>query len=225
MNKTISIFLLIFIGALFAEDCPLRGEDYDGVIYDEYGEIVLIDPMLYNAGISRDDSAKAHINLIDMVRWYGYLSEDVLSAFVMTKGAIEVLFPEDSVGDRSDIKIITSESYGVCKIVADILNANNISNEAPKNWIIEDSLSKSNYIYVIIFERISTGEKVELVWNYKEFLDLNHLSSSHFGTLKRKVLYGDAKSDEILKFRVLTNRMIKRVLRGEISPYRGHVIE
>lgn len=191
--------------------------------YSEYGEIVLIDNMLYQSGFSEDTMPTVHINLADLAHRYGYISVEVLSAFIITKGALERLFPDEELPVRQDITITTTSDKGINRTIADILNANKDNPNLPINWIVSKDFADSLET-VIIFERPSTGKKLEMRWVYERFMNANLVDSEQFNELKHKVFAGEATEEEEVRFKTLLSRMIRRTFSGQIAPFTGKIL-
>jgi hypothetical protein len=163
--------ILLIIGFLFftnsdSGESPNGGSvESWGTKYYKAGSIKIYDPKMEAYGSVDSDKALMHINLVDVAKFCGHLCGGSTSGFMMTKLALESLYGQAEIPVRGDLRL-TSNKRGVpMEIAAYIIGASAEDHHGSQTWMIDESMKAKKGALVLIFERISTGRKVRVMWD------------------------------------------------------------
>ncbi|MCP4745604.1 MAG: hypothetical protein GY874_05600 [Desulfobacteraceae bacterium] len=85
-----------------------------------------------------------------------------------------------------------------------------------KTLIIDKSIESRKGFLVLIFERISTGKKIKLVWDKIGALKEHIEDYKEFMQIKNATDEGRASDAEAKKFKKLINSFVMKIVNGEL---------
>jgi hypothetical protein len=188
-----------------------------GKKYYQAESISIYDPRMGIFGSVEGDKALMHINLVDIGKFSGHLCAGATSGFMITKLALQNLYARGEIPVRGDILLTTSSIAEPMEIAAYILGILEKEHHGFTRWVIDKSIVSQEGCLGFIFERISTGKKVKIVWNKAKTLKEHTGDVRSFKKLKMKTVHYFADDAEAKRFGRLVNSLVMKIIRGEIK--------
>lgn len=200
--KIISLFVLLLAVGISQK---VRWQDND--IFEKSGKIVMLEPMLYKYGlVSCLEDGLVETSLLDQVESEGHLCPGVASSFFISKFVVNKLFEEEEIPKVGDLKLTTPLDNDFYSKVARVLRLEADKSHGKRTWFVDKRLNQS-HIYVLYFERTSTGKKIKVSFDKSGFME-KHADLFEFSQLKKKVQNDKASEKEIQKFKSFLKLMI-----------------
>ena len=221
-NLIYASLILVIVGLLFftnsnSGDTPNDGgvESW-GTTYYKAGTINIYDPRMGAYGTVDSDKALMHFNLVDIAKVAGHLCGGTTSGFLMTKLALESLYGKD-IPVRGDIRLSADQKGDTQKVAAYIIGASEEQHYGFQTWITDASMKPEKGDTLLIFERISTGKKVKLLWHKTKTINEHTGDSNRFDKMKLKTIHGLASDAEAKEFHGLLNSLVLKMADGGVK--------
>lgn len=205
--KRLTIFLLLLI--TFA--LSAKTTDWKKELYKKAGTIEFIEPELFEHGTTKNlNESKMSIDLYDVIKLRGHICPGSLAAFLMTKKALNKLYPK-TLPVRGNVEVTAAMPSGVFDISTILLRAGGERVFTEKTWVKFDKKLKNGKKVVIVYKRKDTGKSVKLIFDkqkalaylgkgkVKEFFDIHFRASAKKATNEEIVKFGKMVQDVVSK--------------------------
>ena len=212
MNK--KIISLLIVSAVFFASCQNNNQKNEQIskkdtiseikkseaktsIYDKAGIIKVKDPMASLVGYRKSGDDFFDISLDDVGKYSGHVCAGIASGFLLTKQALEMLYPNGEIPVRGQIRVAAQSGEDQLDVASYITGARAFygREEVNRNDIIIDkSLQGEKGTVTIIFKRKDNGKMVKAVFNKVKLFEPKMMKVMM--PLKEKIENGTATDDE-----------------------------
>ncbi|MEA3505416.1 MAG: FmdE family protein [Bacteroidota bacterium] len=137
-------------------------------IYQQAGVINIKDPMASMVGYRKPSEDLFKISLDDVGKYSGHMCAGIASGFLMSKQALEVLYPNGDIPVRGNIRVVASDASDQIDVASyitgarahygrDEVNANDL--------IIDTKLQGEKGTFTMVFKRKDNDKMVKAVFN------------------------------------------------------------
>ncbi len=199
-----------FSGNLLAQG-PIAQQD----VYKAAGAIKVHDPKAVMVGYRHQGDDIFEISLDDVGKYTGHVCAGVASGFLLTKQALEALYPDGGIPVRGQISIAASSYSDHGEVAAYIVRARqDAGNEGDKNiFLIDKNIPAKPNSVVLIFKREDNGKMAKAIFN-KSKMAADPEKIRKMGVLKKKILSGKASEEEKKTFAHKVQKLVKKVIRN-----------
>lgn len=175
-------------------------EDVNDSVYSKAGTIDVLDPKSVMVGSRQPGDALFELSLDDLEKYTGHVCAGVASGFLLTKQALEQLYPGDELPVRGEISMVASHYNDQTEVAAYVVRARErAGDEKEKNaLIIDPSLAGAPKTLTLVFKRMDNGKMVKAVLDKSRILSEKEMKKVQ--ALKKKVMDGSASEKEKRKF-------------------------
>ncbi len=180
-------------------------------IYQQAGIIRIHDPKATMVGYRAPGDDIFDISLDDVGKYTGHVCAGITSGYMLTKKALEVLYPNDEMPVRGDISIVASSYSDPVEVASYITRARQSEgDEKEKNTLSFDPAIKASKAGVtLILKRNDTGKMVKAVFDKSK---LNPEMMKHLKPLKMKITTGTATDEEKAAFAKDVQKVVKQII-------------
>ncbi len=181
--------------------------------FNDVETISLIDPLSKILGSL--ENGLCEFNYFDSVKAAGHSCPTVAGAYLMTSRALKKLYP-DSLPVRGQIKVEFAESLedGTTGVISNIVT--NITGATDKSGFkgLNGNFARHSLMFFnaniqasVRFTRLDTNRRVDVTYNPSSVMPDPQMQG-----YMQKVMSGTANEDEVIKFGVLWQDRVKRIL-------------
>lgn len=215
--KQISKLVILGLLVILTKNLIAQTNNLEDNIYLKAGIIKIKDPKAVMVGYRTPDNDIFEINLDDVGKYTGHVCAEVASGYLLTKKALEELFPQNEIPTRGNISIATATQNDLLEVASYIVRAReNDEEENGNNSIVIDStiISEKGTIS-LIFRRNDTGKMVKAVFNKREMM--TDEIKAEILPLKNKIKEGNATENEKLEFGKKVQKIVKHLILNQPS--------
>lgn len=183
------------------------------VLYDKAGLIELRDPMAVITGTREAGDDIFRFSLRDVGKFTGHVCAGTSSGFLLTKQALDMLYPGDEIPLRGQISIVASSGSDLAALAAYIVRASPFSGDEQEHnsMVIDTGIGSGPGTVTLIFKRADTGKKVKAVFDKSKLAAPEYMKKTE--GLKKKVLSGQATASEKQEFATIVQALVEKVIR------------
>jgi len=181
--------------------------------YQQAGVINIKDPMASMVGYRQPGSDFFEISLDDVGKYSGHVCAGIASGFMMTKQALEVLYPNGDIPVRGNIRVAASAATDQIDVASyitgarahygrDEVNANDL--------IIDPVLQGEKGTLTMVFKRKDNDKMVKAVFNKNKLFGAEALKMML--PLKEKIETATANDDEKKLFAEKVQTMVAQLI-------------
>ncbi|MCK4664115.1 MAG: hypothetical protein KAT68_14705 [Bacteroidales bacterium] len=226
MNK--KILSLLIVATVFLASCGNKTEksesnlqtdsvtqtiNTEGNLYDKAGIIKVKDPLASLVGYRKTGEDFFEISLDDIGKYSGHVCAGIASSFLLTKQALEMLYPNGEIPVRGQIRVAGQSGGEQLDIASYITGARAFYGRQEINsndLIIDKSLQGEKKTFTLIFKRKDNGKMVKAVFSKKKLFEPKMMKVMI--PLKEKVENGTATNDEKKLFAEKVQVVVKKAI-------------
>jgi len=215
--KRISKLILLGLLVVFAKNLIAQTNNLEDNIYLKAGIIKIKDPKAVMVGYKTPDNDVFEINLDDVGKFTGHVCPGVTSGFLLTKKALEALFPNNEIPIRGNISIATASRNDLLEVASYIVRAREKDEEGNGNnsIVIDSTIISEKGTVSLIFKRNDTGKMVKAVFNKAQMM--TDEIKNEILPLKKKITEGNATENEKLEFGKKVQKIVKHLIINQPS--------
>lgn len=220
------VLLLVTVAASATTSASAQPLPSVDSLYSKAGVIRITDPLALEVGSAEPGQDVFAITLWDVYKFTGHVCGGVASGFLLTKEALEKLFPDDTP-DRGRLKVRASRSDCFLDPILLITGTRaplDGSTGDHSEFVIDKSLAAGKGEVVILFERTDKKRKVKAVWSRKKMFSTLE-DKERFVSLKEKVEAKTATREESEAFGAMVQQIVAAMINGANKPFTVEVIQ
>jgi len=181
-------------------------------IYAQAGTIKLKDPKAVMVGYRQPGDDIFEISLDDVGKYTGHVCAGIASAYLLTKQALALLYPNGEIPVRGQISIAASANTDHIEVASYIVRArqNDPESKGKNISIIDTSITTAPETVTLIFKRADNGKMVKATFNKGKLI--THELKKKMMPLKKKVLNGTASDKEKLEFAKTVQELVTLII-------------
>ncbi len=210
--KNYKLTLLLIMNMILGTG-TLQSQSIDRVDYELAGRIELQEPLAQLTGYGDPLGSILSFGLNDVGLYAGHICVGISSGFLLTKQALEALYPGDEIPVRGQVRIWASEESDPSEVASYLLRCRLVDrpDEMPANGLyIDESMQTQQGEIHLIFERSDTGKRVLASFYKHRVVEVS--KQKEMKSLKRKIIEGQASEEERIRFAQNVQNMVKKVL-------------
>ncbi len=181
-------------------------------LYQNAGVIKVIDKESSKVGYRDYGDEIFDLTLKDVGKYTGHVCVGVSSGFVLTKKALELLYPSAEIPVRGDISIAVSAYTDHAEVASYVTKAkpNKIAGKGEPYIIVDTTLHAPKKNVILIFKRNDTGKMVKAIFNKTKLVTANQ--EQEMKKLKMKVVKEEATQEEKELFATKVQSFVKEII-------------
>ncbi len=164
--------------------------------YEKAGVIKVKDPKAVMVGYRNPEDEVFEISLDDIGKYTGNVCAGIASGFLLTKQALEKLYPNGELPVRGQISIAASANTG--KEMKD------------NSIIIDKDINAETGTVILIFKRADNGKMVKAAFNKNKLIDAE--KRKVLFPLKNKIMNGKASDEDKKMFAENVQKVVSEVI-------------
>lgn len=187
-------------------------QDSNLSVYQKAGIINVRDPKAVMVGYRHPGDNVFEISLDDVGKYTGHICAGVSSAFLLTKKALEQLYPNGEIPVRGQISIASSDRTDLLDVAAYIVRASTHGDEeyGSAMVLVDTTLQADKGKSVLVFKRHDNGKMVKGVFDKTKLMKTEKIAEMQ--QIKLKVLNGIATDKEKTEFAENVQKAVKMVI-------------
>lgn len=198
------VIILLFLNTIHSQE--------ENTIYQQAGIIKLKDPKAVTVGYRQPGDAIFEISLDDVGKYTGHVCAGISTGYILTKQALELLYPNGEIPVRGQISIAASANTDHLEVASYVVRArqNDPESKGENIAFVDKSISSAAGTVTLIFKRADTEKMVKAVFN-KGKLVTPELKKKMM-PLKKKIMLGTASDKEKEKFAKTVQEVVKTII-------------
>ncbi len=187
-------------------------QEKEQTVYQKAGIIKLKDPKAVMVGYRQPDDAVFEISLDDVGKYMGHVCVGISSAYILTKHALEMLYPNGEMPARGQISVVASANTDHMEVALYIVRArqNDPESKGENIALVDTSITSGPEVVTLIFKRADNGKMVKAVFNKSRLINFD--LKKIIMPLKQKILDGSATDAEKTKFAQNVQKLVVKVI-------------
>jgi len=204
--------IILSLIALFLLSGNLYSQNKNQSVYEQAGTIKLHDPKAVMVGYRQPGDDIFEISLDDVGKYTGHVCAGVSSAFILTKQALDLLYPNGEIPVRGQISIAASSNTDHLEVASYIVRARQTDPESNGDNIslVDTNIISEPGTVTLIFKRADSGKMVKAVFDKRKLLTPE--LKSKMMPLKKKVSEGTATEQEKAEFAKTVQEIVKLII-------------
>ncbi len=193
-------------------DNKVKQETKVETIYDKAGTIKLHDPKSVMVGYRKFNDDIFEISLDDVGKYTGHVCAGVSSGYLLTKKALELLYPNNEIPIRGQISIATSAYTDHVEVASYIIRARQTEGDEkePNVLVVDKKIKAKPKTVVLIFKRNDNGRMVKAVFDKSKLADPKKMKAMM--SLKKKIMSKQATKEEKQQFAKNVQLLVSKVI-------------
>ncbi len=181
-------------------------------IYQKAGIIKVKDTKAVMVGYRQPGDDIFEISLDDIGKFTGHVCAGISSGYLMTKQALETLYPNGEIPVRGQISIAASAYTDHAEVAAYVVKARQGegNKKESSSLLIDTNIEAPEKGVTIIFKRNDTGKMVKASFDKSKLMSPEKMQEMM--PLKKKILAGKASDEEKAKFAENVQNAVKKVI-------------
>jgi len=204
-------YLTIFLVLMLSFSSVIRGQE-NKTIYQQAGIIKVKDPKAVTVGYRQPGDAIFEISLDDVGKYTGHVCAGISTGYILTKQALELLYPNGEIPVREQISIAASANTDHLEVASYVVRArqNDPESKGKNIAFVDENISSVAGTVTLIFFFFDTEKMVKAVFN-KGKLVTPKLKKKMM-PLKKKIMLGTASNKEKEEFAKTVQEVVKTII-------------
>jgi hypothetical protein len=180
-------------------------------IYEKAGIIKLRDPKAVMFGYRQPGDDVFEFTLNDVGKYAGHVCAGISSAFLLTKQALDLLYPGDEMPVRGQISVVASDQTAHLEVASYIVRASAHGEEEIAGIAtVDTTLRMGTGKVTLIFKRLDNGKMAKAVFNKTVLMPGDKMQKML--ALKQKVINGTATTEEKKQFTENVQKAVIKII-------------
>ncbi len=180
--------------------------------YEKAGVIKVKDPKAVMVGYRNPEDEVFEISLDDIGKYTGNVCAGIASGFLLTKQALEKLYPNGELPVRGQISIAASANTDLVDVASYVVRARFRKGKEMKDnsIIIDKDINAETGTVILIFKRADNGKMVKAAFNKNKLIDAE--KRKVLFPLKNKIMNGKASDEDKKMFAENVQKVVSEVI-------------
>jgi formylmethanofuran dehydrogenase subunit E len=180
-------------------------------IYEKAGIIKLRDPKAVMFGYRQPGDDVFEFTLNDVGKYAGHVCAGISSAFLLTKQALDLLYPGDEMPVRGQTSVVASDQTAHLEVASYIVRASAHGEEEIAGIAtVDTTLRMGTGKVTLIFKRLDNGKMAKAVFNKTVLMPGDKMQKML--ALKQKVINGTATTEEKKQFTENVQKAVIKII-------------